>query len=343
MDGSGRILVTGGAGYIGSHTAKALARAGLTPGVFDDLSNGHAEAVRWGPLVVGDVRDPDAVEACLRDHRVEAVVHFAGLIEVGRSVLEPDTFWDVNLGGTASVLRAMRGAGVDRLVFSSTAAVYGQPEAASLEPLRETLTPQPINPYGDSKLAAERRIAAEARAYGLKAVALRYFNACGADPDGEIGEAHHPESHLIPLAIEAALGLGPALTVFGRDFPTADGSCVRDYVHVDDLAQAHVLALDHEPGPLGFAAMNLGLGRGCSVLEVIEAVSRAVGRPTPHATGDRRPGDPACLVADPGRAREVLGWRPTHLDLDEIVATAVAWRRNPAFGDRLTPAMGQVA
>src|SRR5690606_17631967 len=210
-----RVLFTGGAGYIGSHTAKALARAGHEPVVFDDLSNGHVEAVRWGPLVVGDVRDPAAVEACLREHRIDSVINFAGLIEVGRSAVEPDAFWDVNLGGVASVLKAMRACGVQRLVFSSTAAVYGQPDIASLEPLPETLPTQPINPYGDSKLAAERMIAASARAFGLQAVALRYFNACGADPEGEIGEAHQPESHLIPLAIEAALGLGPALTVFG--------------------------------------------------------------------------------------------------------------------------------
>lgn len=343
MRSSGRVLVTGGAGYIGSHTAKALAAAGMTPVVFDDLSNGHAEAIRWGPLAIGDVRDADALEACIRRHRVEAVIHFAGLIEVGRSVAEPDLFWDVNLGGVVAVLRAMRDTGVRRLVFSSTAAVYGQPDVASLEPLRETLPTQPINPYGDSKLAAERLIAAHARAYGMEAVALRYFNACGADPDGEIGEAHEPESHLIPLAIEAALGLGPPLTVFGLDFPTPDGSCIRDYIHVADLARAHVLALTADVTATGFAAMNLGVGRGRSVLEVIEAVGRVVGRPVPHVVGARRPGDPACLVADASLAREVLGWRPAHLELDAIVASAAAWRRRPAFGERLRAPLVQVA
>lgn len=332
-----KILVTGGAGYIGSHTAKALARAGYLPIVFDDLSNGHSEAVRWGPLVQGDVRDAAAVAACMRQHGVSAVIHFAGLIEVGRSVTEPEVFWDHNLNGVASVLAAMRACEVGRIVFSSTAAVYGQPDARSLDALGEDRPTQPINPYGDSKLAAERLIAAHARAYGLEGVALRYFNAAGADPDGEIGEAHFPESHLIPLAIEAALGLGPALTVFGQDFPTSDGACVRDYIHVADLAQAHVLALGLDLGAEGFAAMNLGLGRGRSVLEVIEAVDRATGRPTPYSVGPRRAGDPAVLVADPGRARERLGWRPIHTDLDEIVATAVAWRRNPRFGAGLVP------
>ena len=343
MTDARRVLVTGGAGYIGSHTSKALAKAGHLPIVFDNLSNGHAEAVRWGPLVVGDVRDAGAVEACMREHRIDSVIHFAGLIEVGRSVVEPDTFWDVNLNGVASVLRAMRVCGVDRLVFSSTAAVYGQPDIASLEPLVETLPTCPINPYGDSKLAAERLIAAHARAYGLHGIALRYFNACGADPDGEIGEAHHPESHLIPLAVEAALGLGPALTVFGQDFPTPDGSCIRDYVHVADLAAAHVLALQADAGAEGFIAMNLGLGRGRSVLEVIEAVSRAVGRPTPYTVGARRAGDPACLVADPGRASTLLGWSPDFNDLEEIVATAAAWRRRPRFGERLILSEKQVA
>lgn len=331
-----RVLVTGGAGYIGSHTAKALAEAGHQPVVFDDLSNGHREAVQWGPLVVGDVRDAAAVSACIAEHRIDAVIHFAGLIEVGRSVVEPDLFWDYNLNGVAAVLSAMRTRGVRRIVFSSTAAVYGQPANKGLEPLTETDPTQPINPYGDSKLAAERLIAAHARAYGIEGVALRYFNAAGADPEGAIGEAHYPESHLIPLAIEAALGLGPALTVFGQDFPTPDGACVRDYIHVADLAAAHVLALDAEVGEAGFAALNLGVGQGRSVLEVIEAVNRATAQVTPYAVGVRRPGDPAVLVADPSRAQAMLGWKPRYTELQEIVATAVAWRRNPRFGPHFT-------
>jgi UDP-glucose-4-epimerase GalE len=327
------ILVTGGAGYIGSHTAKALAAAGYRPVVFDNLTNGHREAVRWGPLVEGDVRDAEAVARCMAEHDVAGVIHFAGLIEVGRSVQEPALFWDHNLNGVAAVLSAMRGRGVKRIVFSSTAAVYGQPAADSLEPLSETLPSLPINPYGDSKLAAERLIAASARAHGIEGVALRYFNAAGADPDGELGEAHHPESHLIPLAIEAALGLGRPLTMFGDDFPTPDGSCVRDYIHVADLAAAHVLALSVELEASGFAAMNLGLGQGRSVREVIAAVDAATGRRTPFSVGPRREGDPAALVADPGRARERLGWTPQHTDLEDIVRSAVRWRAAPAFGD----------
>lgn len=333
-----RILVTGGAGYIGSHTCKALAAAGFVPVAFDNLGNGHSEAVQWGPLVRGDVRDPQAVSACIRRHAISAVIHFAGQIEVGLSARAPDLFWDHNLNGVAAVLTAMRETGVGRIVFSSTAAVYGQPvQPDRLAALTETLPLQPINPYGDSKLAAERLIAACARAYGLTGVALRYFNASGADPEGLIGEAHDPESHLIPLAIEAALGFGPPLTVFGDDFPTPDGSCVRDYVHVSDLAQAHVLALGLGRDDAPFTAMNLGLGSGRSVLEVIAAVDRATGRKTPYAVGPRRPGDPSCLVADPTLACDLLGWRPRFTELDEIVRTAVAWRRNPAFGPHFAP------
>lgn len=324
-----RVLVTGGAGYIGSHTARALAIAGVEPVVFDDLSNGHAEAVQWGPLVVGDVRDGDAVEACIRAHGVSAVIHFAGLIEVGRSVLEPDLFRDHNVKGVAAVLGAMRRTGLRRIVQSSTAAVYGRPESDGLTPLVEGRPLRPINPYGETKLEAERLIAGTA---GVEGVALRYFNAAGADPDGVLGEAHHPESHLIPLAIEAALGLGPPLTVFGDDFPTPDGACVRDYVHVSDLARAHVMALDLAPDPGGFTALNLGVGRGASVLEVIAAVDRATGRPTPWVIGPRRTGDPAVLIADPAAARARLAWTPEFPGLDSIVRTAVAWRMNPKFG-----------
>ncbi len=324
-----RVLVTGGAGYIGSHTAKALALSGVEPVVFDDLSNGHAEAVKWGPLVVGDVRDSEAVATCIRDHGVGAVIHFAGLIEVGRSVLEPGLFHDHNVNGVAAVLGAMRRTGLRRIVLSSTAAVYGRPQGDGLSPLGEDLPLSPINPYGETKLAAERLIAG---AGGVEGVALRYFNAAGADPERELGEAHHPESHLIPLAIEAALGLGPPLTVFGDDFPTPDGACVRDFVHVSDLARAHVMALDLDLGPDAFAALNLGVGRGASVMEVITAVDRATGRRTPWAPGPRRPGDPPVLIADPAAARARLAWTPLFPDLESIVQTAVAWRLNPRFG-----------
>ncbi|HEX8470529.1 MAG TPA: UDP-glucose 4-epimerase GalE [Brevundimonas sp.] len=326
------VLVTGGAGYIGSHTCKALAQAGHQPVVFDDLSNGHAEAVKWGPLVVGDVRDSAAVASCMREHRIDSVIHFAGLIEVGRSMVEPELFWDQNLNGVAAVLGAMRTCGVDRIVFSSTAAVYGTPPDTA--PLNEAAPKQPINPYGDSKLAAERLIAAACRAHGLEGIALRYFNAAGADPDGEIGEAHHPESHLIPLAIEAALGIGQPLTLFGSDFPTPDGTCVRDYIHVCDLAAAHVLALDAPAGPDGFSALNLGNGVGYSVRQVVDAVAATTQCMPPHAIGPRREGDPALLVADPSAARRQLGWSPRFDSLEDIVASAVAWRLKPRFGKR---------
>jgi len=323
------ILVTGGAGYIGSHTCKALAAAGFEPVVFDDLSNGHREAVRYGPIVTGDVRDNAALSACMKRYDVQGVIHFAGLIEVGRSVQDPAAFWDVNLNGVASVLAAMRTNGVSRIVFSSTAAVYGQAGSALLD---ETAATSPINPYGDSKLAAERLIAAHARAHGVEGVALRYFNASGADPEGELGEAHQPESHLIPLAVEAALGFGPPLKVFGLDFPTHDGACVRDFIHVADLARAHIAALAAPTGETGFIAMNLGLGRGLSVLEVIAAVERTTGRPVPWEAASRRPGDPPVLVADPTLARLRLDWTPKFTTIDDIVKTALAWRAAPRFG-----------
>lgn len=333
-----RILVTGGAGYIGSHTCKALAGAGFLPVVFDDLSNGHAEAVQWGPLVHGDVRDASAVANCIRLHDACAVIHFAGLIDVALSSRTPDVFWDCNLNGVAAVLVAMRQTGVRRIVLSSTAAVYGQPQfQGDLAPLGESLPLHPINPYGESKLAAERLIAASTAAYGLEGVALRYFNASGADAEGVIGEAHNPETHLIPLAIDAAMGFGPPLTVFGADFGTPDGSCVRDYIHVSDLARAHVLALDLEMGDAPFVAMNLGGGSGHSVREVIRAVDRATGRSTPFQLGDRRVGDPASLVADPALAQERLGWSPLYTELDEIVGSALAWRLNPRFGPASAP------
>ena len=326
------VLVTGGAGYIGSHTCKALAAAGLRPVVYDDFSNGHRGAVQWGPMINGDVRDQPRLAEVMSKFEIGAVIHFAGLIEVGRSVVAPELFWDINLNGVAAVLGAMRETGIKRMVFSSTAAVYGQPGGSGLERLIESDPKAPINPYGDSKLAAERLIAAHTRAYGLEGVALRYFNAAGADPEGALGEAHACESHLIPLAIEAALGFGPPLTVHGGDYPTPDGGCLRDYVHVSDLARAHVLALTASLPETGFDAINLGAGTGRSVLEVIAAVDRATRRTTPYSVGARREGDPAALVADASRAEAVLGWRARRSSLDEIALTAVAWRKAPRFG-----------
>ena len=325
------VLVTGGAGYIGSHTAKALRQAGITPVVYDNFSNGHRGAVQWGPSIVGDIRDRERLTEVMARFDIDAVINFAGLIEVGRSVKDPAGFWDINVHGVAAVLGAMRDTGVSRLVFSSTAAVYGEPTGQS-DLITEVSPLAPINPYGDGKLAAERMIAAHCRAYGLEAVALRYFNAAGADADGDLGEAHANESHLIPLAIEAALGMGPRLTVFGDDFPTPDGSCLRDYVHVSDLARAHCLALDLPLGDERFLALNLGGGAGRSVFDVLSAVDRATGRTTPFKVGPRRAGDPAALVADCRLARARLGWSPAVTSLDDIVASAVAWRRRPRFG-----------
>lgn len=331
--GSGRnILVTGGAGYIGAHTAKALKNKGFTPIVFDNLSSGFREAVRWGPFVQGDIRDHGALLEAMDAYSVDAVIHFAGLIEVGRSTKQPDLFWDVNVTGTVNLLAAMRLGGVKRLVFSSSAAVYGEGDRKPLDMIPESAIKAPASPYGDTKLAGERMIEAQCRAYGLSAMALRYFNAAGADPSGGIGEAHEPETHLIPLAVAAALGQSAPLTLFGDNFETPDGTCLRDYVHVSDLALAHVAAVEAQLSDGRFEALNIGAGRGASVREVVSAVSRAVGQPTPCTLGLRRAGDPASLVADPSRAAAVLGWQARSSSLEEIVADAVRWEKNPAYG-----------
>jgi UDP-glucose-4-epimerase GalE len=324
MNSRGRVLVTGGAGYIGSHTARALAEAGWTPVVFDNLSAGHRDAVRWGPFVRGDIRDETQIERAIVAHRITAVVHFAGLIEVGRSVMSPDDFYDHNVLGVANLLRAMKRHQVGRLVFSSTAAVYGIP--ASAGPLCEDAYLAPINPYGDTKLAAERMIAAHCAAFGLSAFALRYFNAAGAHPTSELGERHDPETHLIPLAIEAAISPVRPLTIFGDDFDTRDGTCVRDYIHVCDLADAHVAALSRLEQRTGFMACNLGSGQGHTVGEVIAAVERVTRRRVPRSIGARRPGDPPVLLANPARAQEALGWSARMSSLDSIVATAYRFR-----------------
>jgi len=326
------VLVTGGAGYIGAHTAKALNERGFFPVVFDSLSSGFREAVRWGAFVRGDIRDTRALSDALAEYGVKAVIHFAGLIEVGRSVAEPDLFWEINVGGTVSLLTAMRERGLDRLVFSSSAAVYGQGGRGALETIPEGAAKAPASPYGDTKLACEWMIGAQCRAYGLTAVALRYFNAAGADPSGLIGEAHEPETHLIPLAIAAGLGAGKPLTVFGDDFDTPDGTCLRDYIHVNDLAAAHVAAPEADLPAGAFEAVNVGTGQGHSVREVVDAVGRAIGAPVPHSVGARRAGDPPSLVADAARARELLGWTPQCSSLDRIVADALRWEAQPAYG-----------
>jgi UDP-glucose-4-epimerase GalE len=340
--GMASVLVTGGAGYIGAHTAKALAEEGFRPVVFDNLSSGFREAVQWGPFVHGDVRDRDALARAMREHDVSAVIHFAGLIEVGRSVVDPDLFWDVNVVGTARLLSAARDHGVERLVFSSSAAVYGDGGRQALDSIPEAAPQAPASPYGDTKLAGERMIAAHCVAHGLTAVALRYFNAAGADPSGAIGEAHEPETHLIPLALAGALGQGKPLTIFGDDFDTPDGTCLRDYIHVSDLAAAHVAAVRTALPPSSFEAVNVGAGRGVSVREVVAAVSEAIGLPTPHLMGGRRAGDPASLVADPTRAKGLLGWAPARSSLSQIVEDALRWESQPAYGTgRRTPAAGR--
>jgi UDP-glucose-4-epimerase GalE len=328
----GSVLVTGGAGYIGAHTAKALHELGYLPVVYDNLSSGFREAVRWGPFVHGDIRDRAALAEAIETHGVKAVIHFAGLIEVGRSTVKPDLFWDVNVAGTIALLQVMREHGVERLIFSSSAAVYGQGGRSTQQTIVEDAEKAPASPYGDTKLAAEWMIAAQCRAYGLTAIALRYFNAAGADPSGLIGEAHEPETHLIPLAIAAALGDGKPLTVFGQDFQTPDGTCLRDYIHVGDLAAAHVAALEVDLRAGSFEAVNVGTGEGRSVMQVVEAVGKAAGRPVPHSIGARRAGDPPSLVADPSRARDVLGWTPQRSSLEEIVADALRWERSPSYG-----------
>ena len=323
-----RVLVCGGAGYIGSHMAKWLAAHGAEPVVLDNLSTGHREAVRFGPLVEADLLDPTSLDAAFAAGPFEAVMHFCARSLVGESVQQPLAYYENNVAGTLNLLQAMRRHGVDRIVFSSTAAVFGEPVAATID---EDHPKTPINPYGASKLMVERVLADAAQAYGLRSVTLRYFNAAGASADGDIGEAHTPETHLIPNVLRAALGDGSRLKVFGDDWPTPDGTCVRDYIHVDDLAQAHWLALDHMAAHGGAHAFNLGNGRGFSVREVIAAAEAASGRTVAFDIAPRRAGDPAVLVAASDRARDVLGWSPRHADLAEIIDSAWRWHCRPAF------------
>lgn len=316
------VLVTGGAGYIGSHTCKALAQAGYLPVTVDNFVYGHDWAVRWGPLERGDIGDREFLERVIRQHRVESVVHFAAYAYVGESMADPAKYFRNNVINSLSLLEAMHGCGIRHLVFSSTCATYGVPETM---PIGENHPQRPVNPYGESKLFVERALHWHGAAYGLRSVALRYFNAAGADPEGEIGEDHDPETHLIPLAIAATLGQGRELQIFGNDYPTRDGTAVRDYVHVADLASAHVKALDYLLRGGSSTALNLGTGTGHSVREVISAVERASGRKVPARDAPRRAGDPPQLVAAPGRARHVLGWEPARSSLDTIVATAWRW------------------
>ena len=315
--------MTGGAGYIGSHACKALSRAGYEVVVYDNLVAGHREAVRYGTLVEGDVADVARVRATLREHRISAVMHFAAFLDVGESVREPGRYYRNNVAGTIGLLEAMAAEAVGYLVFSSTCATYGEPQET---PIPETHPQRPINSYGETKLAIERALPHFERAHGLRSTTLRYFNAAGADPDGEMGEDHSPEIHVIPRAIEAATG-GPGLQVFGDDYPTPDGTCLRDYVHVTDLADAHVRALGAMVRGGASAIYNLGTGHPQSVRDVIGAVERVMKRPVPWTLAPRRPGDPAALYAAAAKARTALDWTPTLSDLDAIVHTAWAWHR----------------
>ena len=322
------ILVCGGAGYIGSHMVRMLAENGHAVTVFDNMSTGHEEAVQAGTLVRGDLLDKAALQTLFSSRRFDAVFHFSALIAVGESLREPARYYENNVTGTLNLLAAMREAGVERFVFSSTAAVYGNPQSGMID---ENHPLAPINPYGRSKRFVEDALVDFADAYGLRSVSFRYFNAAGAHPDGRTGEAHEPETHLIPNILLAALGKRPVLGVFGDDYPTRDGTCVRDYVHVQDLCAAHLAALDWMEAQSGAHAFNLGNGNGFSNLEILDAARRVTGIDIPCRTMARRGGDPATLVADSVRARGDLGWSPQFRGIDAIIETAWRWHRDPKY------------
>ncbi|MGE5578243.1 MAG: UDP-glucose 4-epimerase GalE [Syntrophothermus sp.] len=325
------ILVTGGAGYIGSHTAAALRRAGHRVVILDNLQTGHAPAAAavGGVFVQGNVGDGALVQEVLGRHRIEVVVHFAANSLVGESMVKPEKYWANNLGNGLRLLEAMREAGVSKIVFSSTAAVYGEPERV---PIDEAQPKAPTNTYGMTKLAVEHLLESFDRAYNFRHISLRYFNAAGADPSGENGEDHNPESHLIPIVLQAALGQRKHVSIFGTDYPTPDGTCIRDYIHVVDLAAAHVLAVEALGNGRPSAVYNLGNGNGFSVREVIRTAEKVVGHSIPVEEAGRREGDPAVLVAGSGRIRRELGWKPEYADLETIVATAWRWHKSHPKG-----------
>jgi UDP-arabinose 4-epimerase len=316
------ILVTGGAGYIGSHVCKALCKSGFTPITYDNLSRGHIEAVKWGPLERGDICDSERLSGVMVKHRPIAVMHFAAYCYVGESVAEPALYYLNNVCGTFSLLEAMRRCDISRIVFSSSCATYGPPRTI---PISEAHPQEPTSPYGASKFVVERMLRDFGAAYGLAWAVLRYFNAAGADPECEIGEAHTPETHIIPLALRAAADGHEPLTVFGNDYPTTDGTAIRDYIHVADLASAHLAALRRLLAGGESLALNLGTGRGYSVLEVVSAIERVSGRKVTLRYGPRREGDLPVMIADASRARSVLSWDPEFVELDTIVRTAWRW------------------
>ncbi len=327
---STNILVTGGAGYIGSHACKALAQAGYVPVTIDNLVYGHREMVKWGPFIEGDLANGELLRQVMRDHQIEAVMHFAAYAYVGESMEDPGKYFRNNVSNTINLLDAMVDCGVKHIVFSSTCATYGMPEHV---PIDESHPQRPVNPYGESKLFIERALRWYDTAHSIRSVSLRYFNAAGADPDGETGEDHDPETHLIPLVIQTALGQREQVSIFGTDYDTPDGSAVRDYIHVADLAAAHVKAIEILPACNDSLFLNLGTGTGYSVKDVINAVERVSGRKVNTQEAPRRAGDPPLLVAQPGLAAEVLGWVPALSDLDSIVATALRWHERQLAGD----------
>lgn len=325
-----KVLVVGGAGYVGSHTVRLLRQLGHDVWVYDNLSRGHQESVPPGLLIQGNLTDRALLMQVMREKEIEAVMHFAAYALVGESVQHPAMYYHNNVTATFELMEAMRSAGVWRFVFSSTTATYGQPDKM---PISEDTPQNPINPYGFTKLVVERALVDYANAYGFGIAALRYFNASGAAADGSIGEDHDPESHLIPIVLQVALGQRPHVSVFGNDYPTPDGTCIRDYIHVEDLATAHIGALTRlEPGSTIQA--NLGTGVGHSVLQVIEACRKVTGHPIPIVMGERRPGDPACLIADSTRAKQMLQWTPKYITIDDIVETAWRWHQSHPNGYR---------
>lgn len=323
-----RILVIGGAGYVGSHTVRQLALSGHEVWVYDNLSLGHRQSVPTGALIEGELADRNKLRTVLLDKKIDAVMHFAAFALVGESVAEPAKYYQNNVSATLELLEAMREAQVWRIVFSSTTATYGQPDKI---PISESTLQLPINPYGFTKLVIEHALTDYAHAYGFGCAALRYFNAAGASPAGDIGEDHTPESHLIPIVLQTALGQRESIGIFGDDYPTPDGTCIRDYVHVDDLADAHLRALNLlEPGTN--LQLNLGSGHGHSVRSVIEACRGVTGHPIPTVVQPRRAGDPAELIADSRLAQQVLGWKPAYVDIEAIVATAWKWHQGHPHG-----------
>ena len=322
------VLVAGGAGYIGSHACKALKAAGYLPVTLDNLSTGYREAVKWGPLIEADIRDRVAVREAVAEYGIKAAIHFAAFSLVGESVKNPAKYYDNNVGAGVTFAETLIGSGVEALVFSSTAATYGVPSAS---PIPEDHATVPINPYGASKLAFEGALRWLGEAHPFRWTALRYFNAAGADPDGEIGESHEPETHLIPNLCKAVVGTGPALTVFGQDYPTPDGTPIRDYIHVTDLAEAHVIAIRRLLDGAESGIFNVGTGEGATVMQIIAAAEAALGQKVPYTVGPRRAGDPPSLVADSSRLKAAFGWTPRYSDLDTIIRTAARWQRERPY------------